>query len=970
MKFWQDNKIFEKSLQQQEKSPVFSFYDGPPFATGLPHYGHLVASLMKDVVPRYQTMRGKYVERRWGWDCHGLPIENLIEKELGLKDKHDIAKFGVEKFCDECRSRVLQYADEWKKTIPRFGRWVDMEHPYKTMDKEYMESIWWIFKNLWDKDLIYQGHKSMHICPRCETTLSNFEVTQGYKEVTDISVTAKFELADEAGTFVLVWTTTPWTLVGNVALAIGEKIDYIRIKNLPAGEAGKELRIKENYIVAKERLESLVGNFEVIGTIKAKDLIGKKYKPLFDYYLDKEIENKENLYTIQSADFVTTAEGTGIVHIAPAFGEDDMNLGKEKKLAFIQHVKMDGTFKDEVKDFAGLEVKPKGDPKSTDKKVVEFLQAKGLVNATEEYKHSYPHCWRCDTPLLNYASTSWFVKVTEIKKKLLANNKKTSWIPEHLRDGRFGKWLEEAHDWSISRNRYWGSTLPVWKCQTDKFKVQSSKLKVEECNNIIVVGSMNELEKLSGKKINDLHKPTVDAIEFTCPKCGGTMKRIPEVLDCWFESGSMPYAQFHYPFENKEKFEKSFPAEFIAEGLDQTRGWFYTLMVLATALFNKPAFKHVVVNGIVLDKSGKKLSKKLKNYAEPKDLFDTYSADTMRFYLLTSPVMKADDLLFNDNDMRDIYRNVFMLLENILTFYKTYSHQAISLAYRQAGYKLKAISSVLDQWIVARLNELIIEVTMAMDAYDLLKAAKPIEKFINDLSTWYLRRSRERFKEGDDAGVAVFGKVLLELSKVMAPFMPFAAEYLYQNVKGQMSNVKCCESVHLEDWPVQVKSSKLKVQSDVLVNMDMVRKIVEMGLAKRAEAKIKVRQPLSKLKVQSAKLKVEYIKLIKDELNVKEVDFVKGEELKVELDTNLTKELELEGDSREFIRQINNIRKENKLTVQDRVRIFYTGDIGDMLEKFGKDIMKATLSIAIEKGEGDKEIQVNDKKIIVRVEKI
>lgn len=947
LEFWQKKKIFEKSVQRRKGSPVFSFYDGPPFATGLPHYGHLVASLMKDVIPRYQTMRGKYVERRWGWDCHGLPIENLIEKDLELKDKHDIEKMGVEKFCEACRGRVLEYAGEWKKIIPRFGRWVDMENDYKTMDPNYMESLWWAFQSLWEKKLVYQGHKSMHICPRCQTTLSNFEVTQGYKDVRDLSLIAKFELQDEPKTYLLAWTTTPWTLIGNVGLAVGASIDYVKVE----GERG------EKYIFAKKFFQSVEKKWKILERLKGVKLENRRYKPLFDYFIKKNLDNKENFYTVHTANFVSTEEGTGIVHIAPAFGEDDMNLGKEKNLPFIQHVKMDGTFTQDVKDFRGLQVKPKNNPQETDRIIAQHLEKQGLLFSQQEYAHSYPHCWRCDTPLLNYAATSWFIRVTEIKEKLIANNKKTRWMPEFLRDGRFGKWLEEARDWAISRNRYWGTPLPVWQCEAGISK--------KYCGNVIVIGSIRELEKLSGKKVHDLHKPTVDTIEFPCSKCGGAMRRISEVLDCWFESGSMPYAQFHYPFENKEKFTQSFPAEFIAEGLDQTRGWFYTLMVLATALFNKPAFHNVIVNGIVLDKNGKKLSKRFGNYSEPSEIFDRFSADAVRLYLLTSPVTKGDDLRFNESDLNDTLRNVFMLLENILSFYKTYAGQ-------EAGGAPPGKKNILDDWIEARFSELVNTVTQNLENYDLPKAARPIEKFINDLSTWYLRRSRERFKQGDSRGIQVFGEILLGLSKLMAPFLPFTAEHLYQNFAVPGSGVKYRESVHLEDWtfPPKTLADRSERMPKILEEMELVRKIVEFGLAKRAEAKIKVRQPLNELRITNYELPDEYTELIKDELNIKKVTYKKGNELKVELDKNISDELKLEGEAREFIRQINQLRKQLRLTVADTVHIFYEGDIDEILKKFGNEIMKYTLAQKIERGAGEKEMRVNEKTVKITIEKI
>jgi len=862
LEFWQKEKIFEKSLKKKSPKGEFVFYDGPPFATGTPHYGHIVASLIKDMVPRYWTMQGYYVARQWGWDCHGLPIENIVEQELGLKSKKDIENIGIEKFNETCRSKVLKYAEEWRKIIDRLGRWVDMDNAYKTMDLDFMESVWWTFKQLWDKGLIYKGHRAMHICPRCETTLSQSEVSQEYQDIEDISVIAKFELKDEPGTFVLAWTTTPWTLPGNVALAVGEKLNYVKVKS---GD--------KKYILVKDNLDSIFEGkkYEIIERVKAKDLEGKKYKPLFDYFLNsptgetgKDLKNRDNLYTIQLADFVTVEDGTGVVHIAPAFGEEDMNLGKQKNLPFIQHVKMNGQFTKDVKDFAGLEVKPKNNPQATDKKIIEYLKNKNLVFKAEKFTHSYPHCWRCESPLLNYATSSWFVKVTKIKQEMLEYAQKINWTPKHVKQGRFGKWLEGARDWSISRQRFWGSVIPIWIC--------------DKCKEKRVIGSVKELEELSGKKIADLHKHFIDKIEFKC-KCGGIMKRISDVLDCWFESGSMPYAQMHYPFENKQRFEKNFPAEFIAEGVDQTRCWFYYLHVLSTALKNSEAFKNVIANGIVLAEDGKKMSKRLQNYPEPSDIFDKYGADAVRYYLATSQVMRAEDLCFSEKGVDEVVKKVLLILLNVFSFYKIY-----------VG-KIKAEASVnsdnvLDKWILSRIESLKKEITDGYNNYNLNQATRPIEPFINELSTWYLRRSRERIKGRDKQAIKILKYVLLELSKVIAPVMPFTADYIYKELGGNK------ESVHLEDWS---ETNKKLIDKNLEAKMEKVREICSLALQERAEAGIKVRQPLSKLKVKSQNLKVELSNLIKDEVNIKEIIFDPKLKEKIELDTKITSELKEQG---------------------------------------------------------------------------
>jgi len=908
LEFWQKNKIFEKSLKKKSPKGDFVFYDGPPFATGTPHYGHIVASLMKDIVPRYWTMQGYRVERKWGWDCHGLPIENIVEEELGLKHKKEIEEIGVDKFNEIARGKVLTYTEEWKKTIERLGRWADMDNAYKTMDLNYMESVWWVFKQLWDKKLIYEGYKSMHICPRCETTLSQHEVSDNYQDIEDISVIAKFELVDEPKTYILAWTTTPWTLPGNVALAMGEKLDYVKVKS----DDG-------NYILVEQNLDSIFKDkkHEIIGKVNAKDLEGKKYKPLFDYFLNKDWNppagGKENLYTIQLANFVTIEDGTGVVHIAPAFGEDDMNLGKEKNLPFIQHVKMNGQIIDDVNDFKSSEVKPKDKPQSTDKKVIDYLEKKNLVFKTEKFIHSYPFCYRCDSPLLNYATSSLFVNITELKEKLLKNAKKINWVPEHIKEGRFGKWLEGARDWAISRQRFWGSVIPIWVC--------------DKCKEKKVIGSIKELEELSGEKIADLHKHFMDKISFKC-KCGGTMKRISDVLDCWFESGSMPYGQAHYPFENKEKFEKNFPAEFIAEGADQTRAWFYYLHVLSTALKNSEAFENVIVNGMVLAEDGKKMSKHLNNYPDPMSIFEKYGADAVRYHFATSPVMKAEDLCFSEKAVDEVVKKVLLILLNVFSFYKMF----------ELDVKVDTKSNnLLDKWILSKTESLKKEITDGYNKYDLNQATKPIEQFINDLSTWYLRRSRERFKSENkkekESAAKTLKYVLLELSKIMAPIMPFTADYIYKELSKEK------ESVHLEDWP---KENKKLIDKKLEEKMEQVRQICSLALEKRAEAGIKIRQPISR-SAMSYDLEDEFEQLYKDELNVKEVVFDKNLKEGVIHDTTITEELKEEGFIRDFVHQIQVKRKNSGLTPKDKIRVYYSEN-KDIIEKNKEQIKKQVIA--------------------------
>jgi len=939
LKFWEDNEIFEKSVDREAPKGDYVFYDGPPFATGTPHYGHIAASIMKDAVPRYWTMRGYRVERKWGWDCHGLPIENIVEKELGSKSKKDLEEIGVEKFNNICRTKVEGYADIWEKTIGRLGRWADMKNSYRTMDLNYMESIWWVFKQLWDKNLVYEGFRSMHVCPRCETTLSQMEVSEGYKDIKDLSVIAKFELIDEPGTFVLAWTTTPWTLIGNVALAVGETIEYLKVKIKKGEEEG-------TFIFAKERLEDIVkeNEYEILGTLKGSELVGKKYKPLFDYYTkDEGLEGHDKGWTIYAADFVTTDEGTGVVHIAPAFGEDDMALGKENGLPFVQHLGMDGVIKEEVTDFAGMNVKEIDNHMATDIEVIKYLAHNSLLFHKEKYEHSYPHCWRCDTPLLNYATSSWFVAVTKIKDSLLKNAKNINWSPGHIKEGRFGKWLEGARDWSISRQRFWASVMPLWKC---------------ECGEIKVFGSIDELEKASGVRVDDLHKDVVDKVKIKCEKCGKEVSRIPDVLDTWFDSGSMPYAQMHYPFENKEKFEENFPARFIAEGEDQTRAWFYYLHVLSVAVKETNAFQNVIVNGTALAEDGKKMSKRLQNYPDPMEIMETYGSDALRYYILSSSMMLAENFNFSEEGVKEALRKNNMIIWNVYKFYALYS----------GDLKEDSIEStnVLDRWILSKLNKLIKTVTEEMDSYNLPKSTRPIEEFINELSTWYIRRSRDRFKSDNEKdkqmALATTKYVLIELSKVMAPFMSFLAEIIWQKVTG-LDFKDTEKSVHLEGWPKagEVDESLLKEMQDIM-------KIVELGLAARDEAGIKVRQPLSEFRISNFEFRIEYENLLKDELNVKSIKSEKGEgDVSVKFDLVITDELKQEGIKREIVRFVNALRKNANLSIEDKADLSWGSDsvqIKKAFKVFSEEIKKETLCEVISEGVNEdlkdtKEVKVN-----------
>ncbi len=963
LKFWEENRIFEKSLELRKDSKLYSFYDGPPFATGTPHYGHIVASTMKDVVPRYWAMRGYYVPRVWGWDCHGLPIENIAERELGIKRKKEIfEKYGVAKFNEICRSKVLGYVEEWKKVIRRLGRWADMENAYKTMDLPFMESVWWVFKELWSRGLIYEGYRSMHICPRCETTLSQSEVAEGYKTIKDLSVVVKFELEDEPGTYLLAWTTTPWTLIGNVALAINKQVVYCKFKIQNSKFKAKE---SDFYILAKDRLNDILGEteYEIIEEFSGENLVGGKYKPLFDYYSkDENLKNRENGWKVYPADFVTTEEGTGIVHIAPAFGEDDMNLGQKENLPLVSHLDMDGVIREESKDFAGRDVKPIDNPQGTDLEIIKYLDKKNLVFFKQQYEHSYPFCWRCDTPLLNYATSSWFVNITKIKEEMIELAEKINWSPAHIKKGRFGNWLEEARDWSISRQRFWASVIPIWKCSgSAEIKNQKSKIKnanensKSRCENIKVVGSVKELEELSGEKITDLHKHIADKITFSCEKCGGTMKRIPDVLDTWFDSGSMPYAQLHYPFLNKEQFEQGFPAEFIAEGVDQTRAWFYYLHAISTAIKKSIAYKNVVVNGIVLAEDGKKMSKRLQNYPDPSEVMGKYGADALRYYLVSSPVVSAQNLNFSEKDLAENVRGMFRMLWNSYSFFVLYAN-IDKFKVQSSKFKITEDYNLLDKWIVSELNQLIADVNRRMEAYELSKTARLFPVFIDNLSNWYIRRSRKRFWKSENdkdkkEAYRTLHHVLIELSKLMAPFTPFIAEEIYKNLSQK-------ESVHLEDFPA---SDKENIDKDLNEEMRLVRQFVKLGLAARARAGIKVRQPLSELQINQI-VGDELAELIKNEVNVKEVSFYgsveRGPGLYTESEGELIAglnivihdDLRLEGEARELIRLIQELRKKAGYQVDNRITICYRGG-SEIFQKYGDLIARETLAAGAFEGE-------------------
>lgn len=976
LEFWEKEDIFHQSIKNREGAEYYSFYDGPPFATGKPHYGHILATTIKDSVLRYWTMRGYQIPRRVGWDCHGLPIENLIEKEMDIKSKKQIEELGIGKFNDACRSSVFSCVSDFQETLKRVGRWADYSEAYSTMDNNYIESVWWVLKKLWDKELIEKNYRVSPYCPRCATTISNFEVNQGYKEVKDRSIYVRFKAVDDNACF-LVWTTTPWTLPGNLALAIGKDIDYCLIE-----------REGEKLILAKSRLSIIEGEYSIISNLKGSDLIGKKYFPMFDYLQGVIIDgvSYDNAYQILSGEFVTDEDGTGIVHINPMHGEDDFQISKEYGLPFIHLVDESGSFVDAVTDFSGLFVK------DADSKIISYLKEKGILYKEQLISHEYPHCWRCDSPLLYYAVDSWYVLVTKIKDSLVSNNEQINWVPGHLKYGRFGKWLEGARDWDFVRKRYWGAPIPIWECS--------------ECKKRMCIGSIAELEekRVAGEKVSDLHRPFIDDVKLICPDCGKSMSRIEGVFDCWFESGSMPYAQWHYPFENKEMVERTFPADFIAEGLDQTRGWFYTLTVLATALTtediglgkDKPAFKNVITNGLVLDDKGRKLSKKLKNYPDPKDVFDKYGADSLRYFLLSSTNI-GEDYRFSDDKVKEVWRNVVLAVENCFNFYETYApKEPIAIT--------TPPSNVLDKWILGRLEVLNERIDRFMAGYDLTKATRligggqmeggnnyntdnnvswddyAVGAFIDDLSNWYIRRSRRRFQKPESQEDLEYASqtletVLCKLTKIMAPFTPFISEGLYQKLRKDSDPI----SVHLCDYPSPNQSVLDRDSYDIYWSMNYVRSSINLILAERTKAGIKVRQPLASAyipkvvdgyKLTASTYYDQLISLIKEETNIKEI-LIKDDIQQVSIDTELTDELREEGSLREIIRHIQQERKEKGMSPEDKISIVYNVDSGldSLIQKYQTYLLEETLALSISSDEVNqgREIKIGTDTVIFTI---
>ena len=984
--FWDKNQVFEESIRLREGKKDFVFYDGPPFATGLPHFGHIVPGTIKDVIPRYRTMRGYRVERRFGWDCHGLPVEYEMEKNLGISGKTEIEQYGVAKFNESCRGIVQRYVSEWRHTVRRMGRWVDFDHAYKTMDLDFMESIWWVFKTLWEKGLIYEGYYILPYSPKLSTPLSNFEVNLGgYHDVHDPAITVRFKLKDRPVS-ILAWTTTPWTLPSNLGLAVGEDLTYLQI------EAQGEQLILAEALISKYFPDS--SSYKIVKRLKGKDLVGLSYVPLFPYFADLE---SKGAFRIHAADFVSVEEGTGIVHLAPGFGEDDYNTLAPKGIPVVVPLDAECRFTAEVPEYQGTFVK------DADKLIIQRLKDEGKLYKRDTILHAYPHCYRTGAPLIYRAVSSWFVNIGKIKNAMIQANQQIHWYPEHIKNGRFGKWLEGARDWAISRNRYWGNPIPVWKC--------------DKTGKAICVGSLDELEKLSGVRPKDLHKHFVDDITWPSP-WGGTMRRVPEVLDCWFESGAMPYAQQHYPMENKEKFEKNFPADFINEGLDQTRGWFYTLTILAAALFQKPAFKSVIVSGIVLAEDGRKMSKSLRNYTDPLEVMNKFGADALRLFLMMSSVVKADDLRYSDEGVKNILRDYIIPLWNAYSFYVTYAN----IDEIKPEAEPKNLSNPLDAWILSEIESLTEKYRDLMDQNDIHRAVERLMGFLDLMNNWYIRRSRRRFWKDEvdqdkrDA-YTVLHWVLRRFILLAAPFIPFITETIYQNLKRKDEPL----SVHLCDYPEvhqQWRDPQLEQK------MALVRKAVVLGRSLRSSHQIKNRQPLRELFLvtrdpQEKSILLEMQEIIQEEINVKEISFYDNEEelveykakanfkvlgkilgskmkeaamaieqlsskeiaqildgsiiklqindwelelesehlvvqrlekpnrvvlnegsLTVGLDITLTPELVQEGILRDFIRLVQNRRKEKKLSITDRIRlkIKTTPQLNEVLN-FGENLL-------------------------------
>ena len=848
LRMWKIRHIFEKSEKQRRGNPEYVFYEGPPTANGIPGVHHVLARAFKDIFPRYQTMQGKHVIRRGGWDTHGLPVEIEVEKRLGFNSKSQIEEYGIGPFNELCRQSAFDYIQEWERLTDRIAFWVDLEEAYVTYTNDYIESVWWILKTFWDKDLLYQGFKVVPYCPRCGTPLSDHEVAQGYRQAVDPSVFVRLPLIDDPGTSLLVWTTTPWTLPGNVAVAVHPDVDYVIVERKLADDS------KEKLILAKDLVEQVFRDeqVEIFETFKGKKLKGLKYQPLFTFLaLDKPA------HYVVLGDFVTTEDGTGLVHMAPAFGAEDMDAALEFDLPILQTVAEDGTFIPEVRPWSGKFVK------DADPLITEDLEMRGLLYRVETYTHTYPFCWRCDTPLIYYARSTWYIRTTEYKDKLTGLNQEINWYPEHIKNGRFGNWLENNVDWALGRERYWGTPLPIWECG--------------DCHHQLAVGSVAEMSELAGKDLSDLdlHRPFVDEVQFDCPECDGKMNRVLELIDAWFDSGSMPVAQWHYPFENKQKFEQQFPADYICEAVDQTRGWFYSLHAISTLLFEKVSFRNVLSLGLILDADGLKMSKSRGTVVDPWDVINEHGADAFRWYLYTASP-PGQERRFSVELVGEVMRSFTLTLWNVYSFFVTY---ALLDEWKpgESDAQIGESQNDLDRWLLSELNTLTRDVTNSLESYDVLGATRPIQNFVDTLSKWYLRRSRRRFwkSESDsdkDTAYATLYAALTTLSKLLAPSMPFLAEELYQNLVCSIDR-EAPESVHLVDWPTY--DEKL-IDEKLNADMRLVMRLASLGHSARNQAAIKVRQPLAEAAFSVGSLKEtqaleEYAHILADELNVKKV---------------------------------------------------------------------------------------------------
>ncbi|MFH0937005.1 MAG: isoleucine--tRNA ligase [Candidatus Daviesbacteria bacterium] len=912
--FWKKDHTFEKSIETRPVSKRWKFLDGPPFVTGLPHYGSLLSSIPKDLFGRYWTMKGYQVRRIWGWDGHGLPVENKVEQELHVTRKKDIEeKIGVDKFIKECLNYVNQISSEWEWYVNHIGRWVDFEHAYKTWDLTYMESVMWVFKQIYDKGLIYQGLRVSLYCPHCATPISNFEVAmdaENYKDITEPANTYKYQLKGTKDTYLLAWSTTPWTKIVTPALAINPNLIYVKVKQ---GD--------EYYILGKKTLKMLKdAPYEIAEEFKGEKLVGKEFVPHYDYYT---IEKNKKAFVIIEGDFVTEEEGTGIVTIA-AYGEEDLGVMRKEAIQIVMHLDEEGVVKEEVPMFSGMLYL------DANKVVNKDLKERGLLYDEKSYTHSMPHCWRCGTRLYYAPINAWFMDIQALKPKLFRNNEKINWFPTHFKFGRFAKSMEAAPDWNISRNRYWGSPVPVWQCQ---------------CGENIVPGSIKELEELSGKKITNLHKPEIDEVEIRCPKCQQQAKRVPEVLDSWTEAGSAPFAERHFPFEKGLKLEDFFPPDFVAEYTGQIRAWFYVLHVIATALYDSPGFKNVLVEGVLLGTDGRKMSKNYGNYPDPKELMQQYGGDALRVYLLGSPVMKGEDINFSNGGVPEVVRGYLLILWNS---YKYFVDYATLYNWDNKVIEKENNLQILDKWIFASLNKLITDLVKAYERYDSTTIVKMLREFVvDDLSTWYIRRSRERLNNTSnnlDRNVTLFTlyKVLTIYSQLLAPIAPFISEEIYKNLTQE-------QSVHLSNFP---EANTKLIDMSLIEGMRLVRKLAETGLSLRKEASIKLRQPLSKFTyLAEEKLSPELEKILAEELNVKIVEYKKYSdgEVKGELDTKITPQLQEEGEVRELIRQIQQLRKEKGLTLKDKIEV--TVPTLPIKKELMDLVLKQTNASSIKKGE-------------------